>query len=265
MAGQADGFYNPRPPQKNHHDSSQRPRQVKRSKFPGAWSRGGGLCGPTSHQPRETLARSHAEPGARRPHSVLALFQAEGNVLPTPSSCSSVAGTHCVGPCTPPALTGVWPRAPQTRPTLPPAAGDTDVQGDSLRLPTLCSSGPQCVQGPPSPAVPPAQALWPQPSLSVVPQGAQDAWGLATADGPKDPVGSSSSIPDRPNFSNFSRRHIDHPLPSPAASTLPTRYPPPPPGKQAPTLCRLEKCRPGSQLISWWAAWRGIHHDCPIL
>lgn len=60
------------------------------------------------------------EPSTRRPHSVLAPFPAEGNVLPAPSSCPSVARTHCVGSPTPPEFTGV-------RPTLPPAEGNTDV------------------------------------------------------------------------------------------------------------------------------------------
>lgn len=50
-----------------------------------------------------------------------------------------------------PALPGthrVWPTAPQTRPTLPPAAGNADVQGDSLRLPTLAPQGHSACRAP---------------------------------------------------------------------------------------------------------------------
>lgn len=95
--------------------------------------------------------------------------------------------------------------------------------------------------------MPPAQALWPHPSLSVVPQGAQAAWRLATSDGQKDPVGNISPIPDLRNFSNFSRlgRRTDDTQTTPpflTSSKRPAYKIPPPlpphPGREAPTLCR---------------------------
>ena len=121
--------------------------------------------------------------------------------------------------------------------------------------------------GPPGPAAPAALALWPHPGLSVVPQGAQAAWGLATADGRKDPVGNISPIPDLRDFSNFSRLggRTDDTQTTPPFLTSSKRsaykIPPPLPILAGSTHsmqdCGLEQCRPGSQLTSWWAAWRG--------